>query len=86
MIEKTFQIVDPVIVTKGDYVIFTIKDGEKTFPAQISGTALAVLDKSQALTPLDAFHAHHDRIRDAAYKMRRANPSLDVILLSAGNF
>lgn len=84
--EDTFQISDPKYVTHGDYLSFTIKDGSVTLPATISRTALAVLGNAHTQTDMETFQTHTERIRKAAYEMRRVNPGLDLIALGSSNF
>ncbi|KVK74271.1 hypothetical protein WS90_31165 [Burkholderia cepacia] len=84
--EDTFTIVDPKYVTTGDYLAFTIKDGPASVHAKISRSALAVLDNSGKYTDIEIFEIHNERIRKAAYEMRRVNPGLDYIALSSNNF
>lgn len=84
--EGSFEICDVKTVTTGDYLAFTIKDGSATIPATISRTALAVLDQGGGLAPREVFEKHKERIRRAAYEMRRVNPGLDLISLGSLNF
>jgi ribosomal protein S7 len=84
--EDAFQIHSPKTVTSGDFVGFTIRDGEKTIAAQISRRALAVLHQDQGFEPLEAFETHKARIRQAAYMMVRRNSGLGPILLAENNF
>jgi hypothetical protein len=85
--EDSFQITDVSEVTTGDYISFEISDREGKVPARISGTALAVLGESdRAAKLLDVFTAHREKIRAAAYKSRRANPTLAMVLLGASDF
>ncbi|SKC78562.1 hypothetical protein SAMN05445504_2424 [Burkholderia sp. CF099] len=82
-----FEIADVSDVTTGDHISFIIKDRDGQVPARISGTALAVLSGNEIhASRLDVFNAHIDRIRHAAYKSRRSNPTLAMILLGAADF
>ncbi|MFH5249843.1 hypothetical protein ACGTRS_01210 [Burkholderia semiarida] len=82
--DASFQISDAQSPTTGDYLSFTITDGDVAIPARISGSALAVL--SPDLDREASFVANRERIRKAAYEMRRVNPGLDRILLGSDNF
>ncbi|MFP3703383.1 hypothetical protein SB783_05220 [Paraburkholderia sp. SIMBA_009] len=84
--EETFEIVDPKAVTQGDYLTFTIRDGNVTLPGRISRSALAVLDRTGKHDDLEIFEIHLQHIRRAAYEMRRVNPGLDLIALGSNNF
>ncbi|WP_321852710.1 hypothetical protein [Burkholderia diffusa] len=82
--DASFQISNAQSPTLGDYLSFTITDGTVTVPGRISGTALAVL--SPDLDRETAFEANRERIRKAAFEMRRVNPGLDMINLGSNNF
>ncbi|MBF6987232.1 hypothetical protein [Cupriavidus sp. IK-TO18] len=84
--ESSFQIIEPKAVTLGDFLSFTIIDGDKRIPGRISRTALAVLDSTRTGDDLAVFAVNEERIREAAYKMRRVNPHLDLIALGTLNF
>lgn len=84
--DESFQISAPKAVITGDYLAFTITDGEKQIPASISRTALATLAQGKPHNDLAVFEAHSERIRRAAFEMRRVNPTLDVIKLGSRNF
>ncbi|MGE8672899.1 MAG: RelA/SpoT domain-containing protein [Achromobacter kerstersii] len=83
--DEAFHISDPTDNTIGDFVSFTISDGDKTFPGRISRTALAILRGRGDGDDLITFETHKTRIRAAALNMRRTNPSLDVIALGSNN-
>lgn len=83
---KNFQIVNPQFTTSGDYVSFTIIDGEQHVPARISRTALAVLDQGNNNESSDVFESHREQIRTAAMEMRKRNPTLDMVFLCSINF
>ncbi|MBU9618126.1 hypothetical protein [Burkholderia multivorans] len=82
--DASFQISDAQSPTTGDYLSFTITDGAVTLPGKISATALAIL--SPDLDREASFEANRERIRKAAFDMRRVNPGLDMINLGANNF
>jgi len=84
--DEKFQVVDPEFKTTGDYVSFTIVDGDRRVPARISRTALAVLDQGNNNEPAAVFERHMETIRSAAYKMRRVNPTLAMIFLATHDF
>lgn len=84
--DEKFQVVEPVFKTTGDYVSFTIVDGDGRVPARISRSALAVLDQGNNNEPAAVFEAHMETIRSAAYKMRRVNPTLAMIFLATNDF
>lgn len=84
--DEAFRISDPTDKTTGDFVSFTISDGDKTFPGRISRTALAILRGAIDADDLATFENHKERIRAAALNMRRTNPSLDLIALGSNNF
>lgn len=79
-----FQISDAQSPTTGDYLSFTITDGDVTIPGRISGTALAILGPDMEREA--SFEANRERIRKAAFEMRRVNPGLDMINLGSVNF
>lgn len=82
--DETFQISTPETPTTGDFLSFTIVDGDRERPARITGTALALL--GQASDRREIFLANFERIRQAAYFMSKKNPTLDIIILGADNF
>lgn len=85
--EDSFQITEVSDVTTGDYISFVIADRDGTVPARISGTAIGILaGQDQFARRLDVFNVHREKIREAAYKSRRANPTLAMILLGANDF
>ncbi|ALF88550.1 MULTISPECIES: DUF1488 family protein [Ralstonia solanacearum species complex] len=84
--DESFQISAPKAVITGDYLAFTITDGEKQIPASISRTALATLAQGKPHNDLAVFEAHSERIRRAAFEMRRVNSTLDVVKLGSHNF
>ncbi|SCU75568.1 conserved hypothetical protein [Cupriavidus necator] len=82
-----FQITAPLRHSTGDFLSFTILDGDAKIPARISGTAIALLDRDRATNdPMGVFEANKDRIRKAAFDMRRMNPTLGLIALGSNNF
>jgi hypothetical protein len=85
--EDSFQIAEVSDVTTGDYVSFVIADRDGRVPARISGSALGVLAGEQQFAErLEIFNAHRERIRAAAFKSRRANATLAMVLLAAADF
>ncbi|MBR8221253.1 hypothetical protein [Burkholderia ambifaria] len=84
MMDASFQISDAESPTPGDYLSFTITDGSVTVPGIISGRALAILGPE--LDREASFEANRDRIRKAAFEMRRVNPGLSMIILDSNNF
>ncbi|MBB5462922.1 hypothetical protein [Paraburkholderia sp. Cpub6] len=85
--EDAFQITDVSDVTTGDHISFVISDRDGKVPARVSGTALAVLaGTDQFANRLDVFNKHRETIRAAAYKSRRANPTLAMVFLGANDF
>ena len=84
--EETFQIFDPKCETTGDYISFTVTDCGQKIPATISRTALVVLAQGEPLDDIMIFETHRERIRKAAYQMRRVNPTLSVLMLGSMNF
>lgn len=83
---EAFRISDPTDKTRGDFVSFTISDGEQTVPGRISRTALTILRGPNDGDDLATFEAQKEKIRAAAFSMRRLNPSLDLIALGSNNF
>lgn len=83
--DEAFRILDPTDNTIGDFVSFTVLDGDQAFPGRISRTALAVLRGASDGDDLATFETHKELIRTAALNMRRANPSLDLIALGSNN-
>ncbi|MFS8931313.1 GTP pyrophosphokinase [Cupriavidus taiwanensis] len=87
LIDERFKITGPIRHSTGDFLSFTIVDGETKIPGRISGTALAILDRDKStVDPVGVYQDHLGRIRQEAFKMRRVNPSLDVIVLGSNNF
>ncbi|WP_313817833.1 hypothetical protein [Cupriavidus sp.] len=84
--EDGFQISDPAKSTTGDYLMFTVSDGDRQIPGRISRTALAIFDVGRSGDDMAVFAANKERIRRAAYEMRRVNPHLDLIALGSLNF
>jgi hypothetical protein len=84
--DETFRVSDPKDKTKGDFVSFMVSDGNQTVPGRISRTALALLRGPKDDDDLTTFDTHKERIRAAAFHMRRMNPSLDLIALGSNNF
>lgn len=84
--DEAFRILDPTDKTTGDFVSFTISDGDQVLPGRISRTALAILRGPSGADDLATFDTHKERIRTAALSMRRRNPSLDLIALGSNNF
>ena len=84
--EEKFRIVDPDFTTTGDYVSFSIIDGDDRIVGRISRSALAMLDKGNNNEPADVFGEHLEQIREAAFKMRRVNPAHGVIFLATHDF
>ncbi|WP_412021939.1 hypothetical protein [Burkholderia cepacia] len=82
--DDSFQISNAVSPTIGDYLSFTITDGSVRVPGRISGSALAMLGPD--LKREAAYVANFERIRKAAFDMRRRNPDLSIIILSTNNF
>jgi hypothetical protein len=70
--------------TTGDFLSFTVLDGERERPARITVAALELLGTSN--DPREVFLANFERIRHAAYFIARKNPTLDLIILSSENF
>jgi len=81
---ESFEISAPQKPTTGDFLSFTILDGERERPARISVAALALLGTSNDTR--EVFLANFERIRGAAYFMARKNPTLDLIILGSENF
>ncbi|BCF96580.1 hypothetical protein PPGU19_011490 [Paraburkholderia sp. PGU19] len=80
----SFEISAPQEPTEGDYLSFTILDGDRQRPGRITGTALALL--SNVDERREVFLANFERIRQAAYLMCQENPNLDVIILDSESF
>lgn len=83
---ESFRISVPDKESTGDFLSFTVHDGDKSLPGRISGTALAVLRKANIETDFETFANNHERIRRAAFEMRRSDPSLELIALGSDNF
>jgi ppGpp synthetase/RelA/SpoT-type nucleotidyltranferase len=84
--DEAFRISDPTDNTRGDFVSFTISDGDQTVPGRISRTALAIFRGPNDGDDLATFEAQKEKIRAAAFNMRRLNPSLDLVALGSNNF
>jgi hypothetical protein len=84
--EDTFQISNPSDKSLGDYLSFTIADRDGTLPARISGTAIRKLAGVERYDSAAVFMANKEKIREVAYKHRRVNPGLAVIMLSEIDF
>ncbi|KVQ76940.1 RelA/SpoT domain-containing protein [Burkholderia multivorans] len=81
-----FRISDPKDKTTGDFVSFKIIDGNHELPGRISRSALAVLGSLHNEDDLVTFENHKERIRKAAFNIRRMNPLLDLIALGSSDF
>jgi len=64
---ESFEISAPQKPATGDFLSFTILDGERERPARITVAALALLRTSD--DPREVFLANFERIRHAAYFM-----------------
>ncbi|MGF6772370.1 hypothetical protein P3T18_004858 [Paraburkholderia sp. GAS199] len=84
--EQVFDIADPRDDTPSGHLSFTIHDGTATIPARISAHAMQILRDDTGNSPSDVFRANKSKIRLAAYKSRRANPRLAMIVLGTGDF
>ncbi|KVK88742.1 hypothetical protein WJ47_02800 [Burkholderia ubonensis] len=82
--DDNFQISTAQTSTTGDYLSFTVTDGTVKLPGKISGSALAEL--SPGMEREASFKANFERIRQAAYEMRRRNPELTEISLNSYSF
>jgi hypothetical protein len=85
-VEKTFEVSNPSDDTRDGHLNFTIQDGAETIPARISGQAMRILRDDSGFSAVEVFRANHNKIRTAAYKVRRFNPTLAIILLGTGDF
>ncbi len=70
----------------GDYVSFDVVDGETTVPACLSATALRILAGTESYDSEDVFIINSHKIRKAAFRSMRANPSKSSILLGRVDF
>jgi hypothetical protein len=84
--ESEFAIADPRDDTRGGHLNFTIHDGTAKIPGRISSAAMRLLADNPHDSPTDVFNANKSKIRLAAYKSRRFNPRLPLILLSLSDF
>jgi hypothetical protein len=84
--EDIFEVSDPHDDVHDGHVNFTIHDGAKTIPARISGPAMRILANDSGVSPVEVFKANQRRIRTAAYKVRRFNPTLAIVVLGSGDF
>ncbi|KVD24759.1 hypothetical protein WI80_25015 [Burkholderia ubonensis] len=82
--DDNFQISTAQTSTTGDYLSFTVTDGTVKLPGKISGSALAEL--SPGMEREASFKANFERIRQAAYEMRRRNPEITEISLNSYSF
>jgi len=81
--EDTFQISDPAQdPATGDYLTFTIDDNGQKVAGRVSNTVIAELKKGRAMEDVAAFKEGREAIRAAAYRKRRVNPGLDLIVVS----
>ena len=79
--DESFQISGPVNPTEGDYLSFTIIDGDRERSGRITGTALAMLGDSDDRR--EVFLANIERIRDAAHAVCRRNPNVDIVIVGS---
>jgi hypothetical protein len=84
--DADFEISDSRAPTFGDYLAFTVFDGDAEIPAQISRTALVVMSLNGKETYAEIFNANRERIKEAAHEARRSNPTHVFIHLSSYNF
>ncbi|AOY90578.1 hypothetical protein BKK79_01080 [Cupriavidus sp. USMAA2-4] len=66
----------------GEQVIFAIRAGAAAGRGFVSRSALDALTQGQIGRPIDVFHAHRDRILEAARQKWAADASGDVALNS----
>lgn len=84
--ENLFAVTDPRDDARGGDLNFTIHDGAATIPGRISRAAMRILADDSGYSPTEVFAANQSKIRSAAYKSRRFNPRLAMILLSVNDF
>ncbi|MDE1179227.1 hypothetical protein [Paraburkholderia sp.] len=84
--ENRFDITDPRDDPRGGYLSFTILDGATEIPGRISTPAMRILADDSNNSPTGVFAANKAKIRAAAYKFRRFNPGLPMIVLGARDF
>lgn len=84
--DDVFEVVDPRGDKHGEHLDFTIHDGTATIPARISGPAMQILADDTGYTPVEVFKANQKKIRTAAYKARRFNPTLAMVVLGTRDF
>ncbi|HZZ10789.1 MAG TPA: hypothetical protein VFE79_08845 [Paraburkholderia sp.] len=84
--DHAFDIADPRQDERGDYLNFTIRDGATLIPGRISGPAMRILASGSGHSASEVFSANKSKIRSAAYKSRRFNPTLAMIFLGTGDF
>ena len=82
--EDAFKISEPESSTIGDFLSFTVFDGNRKRLARITGSALAVLGGQG--DRVEIFRANSEKIRYAVYVMSRKNPTLDILILGSGSF
>ncbi|RFU44997.1 hypothetical protein [Paraburkholderia sp. DHOC27] len=84
--QDAFDIADPRDDDRGGYLNFTIHDGTATIPGRISASAMRILMDATNYSPVEVFQANKMRIRSAAYKSRRQNPTLAMVMLGTVDF
>jgi hypothetical protein len=84
--EHLFAVTDPRNDVQRGYLNFTIQDGAQTIPGRISSAAMRILGDDSGYSPTEIFIANKSKIRSAAYKARRFNPHMAIVLLSVNDF
>lgn len=84
--DTTFEVADPHDDAHGDYLSFMIRDGTRMIPGRISGPAMQILGNDSGYSAAEIFSANKAKIRTAAYKSRRFNPTLLVVVLGIADF
>lgn len=84
--EDIFSVSDPLDDARDGHLNFTIHDGAASIPGRISSAAMRILTDDSGRSPIEVFSANRAKIRSAAYKSRRVNPRMAMVLLGVNDF
>lgn len=82
--DEPFDISAPQEPTTGDFLSFTILEGDRERQGRTTGRALAILGSSEDRRAI--FLANIERIREAAHSACKKNPTVDIVILRSDSF
>ncbi|KGC67869.1 hypothetical protein DP57_2329 [Burkholderia pseudomallei] len=79
----SFEISEPHgPINGGDYLRFTAREGDKTWPMRISRSVLTTLAVQHGLSEEESFKANFSKIRDMSFEKTRIFPPGQEVTLS----